>query len=854
MEAYEKLGVFYLGRAYDLAKKSVSEQPILYDSRDLLTHALCVGMTGSGKTGLCTALLEEAAIDGVPAIVIDPKGDLTNLMLTFPGLTAGDFRPWINEEAASREGVSPDDYAAAQAGMWKNGLASWSQSGERIARLKAAADFAVYTPGSEAGLPVSILGAFTAPSAQILADKDLLNERIGAIVGSLLGLLGIQADPIKSREHILTATIFAHAWENGRDLDLASLIQAIQSPPVSRIGVLDIDSFYPAKERFELATSLNNLLASPGFESWLAGDPLDVDRLLYTVKGKPRVSIFYIAHLSDTERMFFVSLLLNQILGWVRTRPGTTSLRALVYMDEIFGFIPPVAEPPSKKPLLTLLKQARAYGVGVALATQNPVDLDYKGLSNIGTWFIGRLQTDRDRERLLDGLEGATSGSPGALSRQRMTEILSGLDKRVFFMHDVHEDAPAVFQSRWAMSYLCGPLTRQQIKTLMEPVKAEARSESLRAQAGGARAEETRSTGRGSAPASAPPAGNTTTPPSDAARMPAAQTVSAPPAASEEAMGASRPILPPGITEAFLPVRKTPENAAVFYAPGVLAVANVHYPQTRTIPPFAETVSLWSPIVGGHQPVDWDSARTLALSPDDLQRLPAAGAGFSALPPVATDARSFAGWTRSFSDQLYRTRRVELLWSPSAKLASKHGESEREFRIRLAEAARENRDSVAEKLRQKHAGKLRVIEDRIRRAQAGVEREKEQARQEQVQTAISFGATMLDAFLGRKRFGKSTLGRATTTARGVGRAARQAQDVGRAEEQVEALRRQLADLEAEFEAEASELGAKADPQTEALETVALKPRKTDIEIQLVLLAWGPYARLGDGGPVPLWEV
>src|SRR6185436_10983734 len=405
---------------------------------------VCVGMTGSGKTGLCIGLLEEAAIDGVPVIAIDPKGDLANLLLTFPQLTRENFEPWINEDDARRQGISPGDYAAQQAELWKKGLADWGQSEDRIQRLRDAADFAVYTPGSNAGISVSILKSFAAPEPAVLEDPELLRDRINTTVTSLLGLLGIQADPIQSREHIFISTILNAAWTDGRDMDLAGLIQAIQNPPMTKIGVLDLESVYPAKDRFGLVMALNNLLASPGFNAWLEGDPLDIGRILYGPTGKPRVSVFSISHLSDAERMFFVSLLLNQILGWMRTQSGTTSLRAVLYMDEIFGYFPPVANPPSKLPLLTLLKQARAFGLGVVLATQNPVDLDYKALSNAGTWLVGRLQTDRDRERLLAGLEGAAGSAPG-FDRASVTSTLAGLDKRQFLLHNVHAEAPVVF-------------------------------------------------------------------------------------------------------------------------------------------------------------------------------------------------------------------------------------------------------------------------------------------------------------------------------------------------------------------------------------------------------------------------
>src|SRR3982751_2481322 len=466
---FEKLGMFYLGRASDPAGTTLGE-PILYDSRHLLTHALCVGMTGSGKTGLCLSLIEEAAIDGVPTIAIDPKGDLSNLLLTFPRLAAEDFRPWIDEDEARRAGSTPDDFAAQQAAAWKKGLADWGEDGARIERLRAAADFAIYTPGSRAGLPLSILSSFAAPDAALLDDGEALADRASTTAMSVLTLAGVGAAG-GGGEHTFLSTLFASAWKGGRGLDLGSVIQAVQSPPFQKIGVLDVDAFYPSKDRFALATRLNSMLASPGFEQGLEGEPLDPGRLLYGPAGKPRVSIISIAHLDDSRRMFFVSLLLNEIVGWMRRQSGTSSLRAIVYMDEIAGYFPPVANPPSKGPLLTLLKQARAFGIGIVLATQNPVDLDYKGLANIGTWFVGRLQTERDKQPLLDGLEGAAAGASAKFDRAAMEQTLAGLGNRVFLMNNVHEDAPVVFESRWAMSYLRGPLTRKQIKVLMDPIK-----------------------------------------------------------------------------------------------------------------------------------------------------------------------------------------------------------------------------------------------------------------------------------------------------------------------------------------------------------------------------------------------
>ncbi|MGD8997361.1 MAG: type IV secretion system DNA-binding domain-containing protein, partial [Anaerolineae bacterium] len=435
---FERLGAFYLGKEYDVAKEQRLDRLLMYDARDLTTHALCVGMTGSGKTGLCIDLLEEAALDNVPTIIIDPKGDMTNMLLTFPELRPQDFRPWINADDARRKGMSEDAFAAQQAELWRNGLAEWGQSGERIRMLRNAGDFVVYTPGSDAGVPVSILQSFAAPPLSWDSEAELLRERIQGSVSALLGLVGVDADPVQSREHILLSNLFEHFWRQGEDLDLPKLILSVQKPPIRQLGVFDVDTFFPEKDRFELAMRINNIIAAPGFQSWLQGQPMDVASFLSTPTGRPRHAIFYIAHLSDAERMFFVTMLLNQVITWMRTQPGTTSLRALLYMDEIFGFFPPVANPPSKQPMLTLLKQARAFGVGVVLTTQNPVDLDYKGLTNAGTWFIGRLQTERDKMRVLDGLESASSQAGHALDRGELSDIISALGKRVFLLHNVH--------------------------------------------------------------------------------------------------------------------------------------------------------------------------------------------------------------------------------------------------------------------------------------------------------------------------------------------------------------------------------------------------------------------------------
>jgi hypothetical protein len=821
---FEKLGVFYLGRPFDLRAKRPAPGHLLYDSKDLVTHGVCIGMTGSGKTGLCLALIEEALLDGIPVLLIDPKGDLPNLCLTFPELRPENFSPWVNEEDARRKGLTVEAFAAQQAELWRNGLAAWGQDGARIRRLRDAADVAVYTPGSTAGLAISIVKSFAAPPAAVREDAELFRERIGTTATSLLGLLGIEADPLRSREHILLARLFETAWRDGRALDLPGLIQQIQNPPVTKVGALDLEAFFAAKDRFELATRLNNLLAAPGFDAWLEGEPLDVGALLHTPEGKPRAAIFSIAHLSDAERMFFVSLLLNETLGWVRAQSGTTSLRALVYVDEVFGYLPPVASPPSKLPLLTLLKQARAFGVGVVLATQNPVDLDYKGLANTGTWFIGRLQTDRDRARVLDGLEGAAAGSDKRFDRGMMEEILGGLGNRVFLLNNVHEDAPEVFETRWAMSYLRGPLTRTQIKQLMAGRKAA----------------------RGG-PAASPV---DPTPPAN----PDLATAGAAAPASSSSAGArhgSRPVLPPGVPQHFVPVRGSPsEGAALVYQPVVLGVAEVRYADARAGVDQSEEVVFASRITEAAVPVSWESATPIDVTAADLEAAPAEAVDWAELPAAAAKPKSYAGWSRDLAAWLYGQRRLELLRDRVSGTLSRPGESERNFRVRLREEARAERDARVEALRKKYAPKRAALDERLRRAQQVQAREQGQVSQQGVQVAISLGATILNAVLGRKTVSVGSIGRATTAARGAGRVLKEREDVARAEETVAAVQQALADLERELQAELTALETKGEP--ERLESAAIRPKKTDVRVRLCTLAWMPYWRDPAGALTPAW--
>lgn len=827
---YEKLGVFYIGRPYNLEKKKPEEGLVLYDSKDLVTHGVCIGMTGSGKTGLCIDILEEAAIDNIPAIAIDPKGDITNLLLTFPDLSQEDFLPWVNEDDARKKNLSIEEYAKEQAELWRNGLITWGQSGERIKKLKEAADFVIYTPGSNAGIPVSILKSFAAPPQAIINDSELLRDRIITTVTSLLGLLGREADPIKSKEHILISTILENAWKKGIDLDLSNLIHQIQKPTFSKIGVLDIENFYPSKERFELAMNLNNLLAAPGFNLWLEGEPLDIGKILYSPNGKPKISIFYIAHINDAERMFFVSLLFNQILSWTRSQSGTTTLRAIVYMDEVFGFFPPVANPPSKAPLLALLKTARAFGVGILLSTQNPVDLDYKGLSNAGTWFLGRLQTERDKARVLDGLEGAAATTGMRFDRRRMEEILAGLGNRIFLMNNVHDDEPTIFETRWAMSYLRGPLTRNQIKVLMD-----SKREIL---------------------TTVKPLEHvipTPQPPIMTKEVSETPMVTTPKETSVSYEGKERPLLPPSITQYFVPVRGyTPQGHKLVYSPSVLGVSTINYFNDKIDLNVSLEKIVVSEILDSPIPVNWENSKELKINISELETHPVENAEFLPIPAVATNLKNYDSWSKDFLNHIYRTEKLDLFKSPSFNEYSKPGESEQEFRIRLQVISHEKRDEELENIRKKYGAKVKALEEKVRKAQQTLGRESEQAKQQKVQTTISIGATILGAILGKKLGGVTNIGRATTAARGGARILKEQEDIQRAKDTVNKYQQDLKDLETELQSEIDKISQKIDPMTEKLEIVTIRPLKKDILLKLFALTWLPYYKSPDGKLIPAW--
>ncbi|WP_373068126.1 ATP-binding protein [Gemmatimonas sp.] len=817
MTDFETLGAFYLGKRYDLASRTRRDDYVLYDAKDLTTHAVIIGMTGSGKTGLGVGLIEEALIDRIPVIAIDPKGDLGNLALRFPSLAPADFRPWIDPQQATNAGLSPDAFAEKQAALWKDGLASWGQDGARIQRLVDAADVTIYTPGSTAGRPLSLLKAFVAPPPLIRDDTEAMQERVNATATSVLALLGIDADPISSREHILLANLLHAAWSEGRDLDLAGLIGGIQSPPFDTVGVMPLDTVFPPKDRTELAMKLNNLLAAPGFQTWMQGEPLDTATLLYDASGKPKCSIVSIAHLGDAERMFFMTLLLADVLAWVRTQPGTGSLRAILYIDELFGYMPPVANPPSKVLLLTLLKQARAYGLGVVLATQNPVDLDYRGLSNTGTWFIGRLQTERDKMRLMDGLEGASGGQP--FDKAAMEQTIAGLGKRVFLMHSVHESAPITFETRWTMSYLAGPMTREQIKSL-----------SAR-------------TGNGmTATAAADAAMRTNNTAGITGGSGGGSMSSLDPSASAQA-----PVLPADVPQYFLPVHSS--GGPISYHPAVLGVADVSFASVKHGVTEQRRVSLLATMDDGPITLEWDNAERIDLDPSALERSPTNGAAYGALPKAATNAKSYPAWSKALQKWIVTNESVSLLRSAAFKQTSNAGEAERDFRIRLQLMAREARDNQIETLRGKYATKLASLQERVRRAEQAVQREQAQASQAKMDSAISVGGAILGAIFGRGKISAGALGKVGTAARGAGRAAQQQGDVTRANESVQALQAQYANLEAALQQDIDALGATYDAQQDALEVVPIKAKSGDVRVHIVALVWVPFHRDAADRPV-----
>ncbi|MFO0926061.1 MAG: DUF87 domain-containing protein [Gemmataceae bacterium] len=719
---------FYLGQEYDVQERTVRPAPpVMFEARNLVTHGVVVGMTGSGKTGLSIGILEEAAIDGIPAVIIDPKGDLTNLLLQFDGLDPKQFASWINPEDARARNLSVDAYARQIAERWRKGLAESGQPVERVREPQRDTDFVIFTPGSEAGLPLSILRTFAAPKTKLPLED--MTQKINATATALLGLSGISADPLQSREHVLIAQLLQHAWTHGRDLDLEGLIKEVQKPSINRVGAYNLETFFPAKERLKFASQLNNVLASPVFATWTQGEPLDLGSMLYR-NGRPQHLIFYLAHLDDNQRMFFTTLLLEEMLGWTRRQPGTTSLRALLYFDEVFGYLPPhPANPPSKQPLLTLLKQARAFGVGVLLATQNPVDLDYKALSNAGTWFVGKLQTERDKARLLDGLESVAAEHGTLADRNYLEKVIASLGNRVFLLHHINQPKPLLFQTRWALSYLRGPMTREEITRVSAPLKrARAEGAAVARKVCNHCHEVVPAGNEGRCPScgknpweSTAAAAPVATVAQQAAPVPAVAAPAVPPP-----VRSTQPVLPPDVTQFYLPVSGGTSRPGfeLEYQPWVLGFAEVAFLiDRRAGTEHRTTVQLLARAPEPGHPIEWEKAYAVNLTP--LAK-PVAVTRWGAVPESVDTGRKLKAMEKAFAEHLYSTQKLSLYENSDLELVSAPGESLDAFRARCRKAAADQRAQALEMERIRYTPRREAAdsstgkgrEDRIARLQA----------------------------------------------------------------------------------------------------------------------------------------
>ena len=813
-------GKFYIGRAYDLKTQALQE-PVLYDPDDLTTHGVVVGMTGSGKTGLCIDILEEAALRGIPALLVDPKGDLTNLLLHFPNLAPEDFLPWVDADQARREGKSVEQLATEVAGLWSKGLEKWEITSERIDRVRQAVDYAIYTPGSDAGIPVSILASLEAPSIPWDENRELLREKISGTVTAVLGLVGIEADPVRSREHILLANIFEHAWHAGQDLNMHELIRLVQNPPFEKLGAFEVEQFYPSDDRFELSMALNNLLAAPAFEIWTEGAALDIHAMLWTSEGKPRQSVFYLAHLPDNERMFFVTLLLTAVEAWIRSQPGSTSLRALLYFDEVFGFLPPVAKPPSKRPLLRLLKQARAFGLGLLLTTQNPVDLDYKALSNAGTWFIGKLQTEQDKARLLDGLEGVDV-KEGEFDRAQVDKLISALGKRVFLLHNVHEKEPQIFHTRWAMAYLRGPITRTKLRELNELVGA------------------------------------------DAALLPMEREVETdvemmekPAPSSLVDTSATRPPVPQRVEELFLPNNLTVAESlkvegreapgakviGLVYRPALLAQAAVRYLDRKIGLDHDKSVTARTDDVSPRGAVRWEEILTERIEITSLDRGPAPEARFADLAAPLNDAKILKEIKKDFLDYIYHSAGLSLPSNPALNLVAQPGMSEGEFRKQCAEVAQEGREAEEDKLRDKYQKKIKRIRDKLTKEERELSEDQAEHQARKVEGYISTAETVAGFLgIGRRRSISATMSKHRMTKKAEA-------DIEESVEEIETFKRELAEIEEELVEELEEINERWGEAAALIEEMVITPYKKNIHLELFGVAWIPHWRLEIGTEV-----
>ena len=817
----------FLGGLIDPAAHQRTDTNVALPSGDFTTHGVIVGMTGSGKTGLGIVLIEEALNAGVPTLLIDPKGDLTNLCLTFPALAPADFEPWVNEGDATKNGQTVPEFAAAQAELWTKGLAGWGIGPDRIAALRAATDFTIYTPGSNGGVGLNIVGSLTAPPAG--ADPEATGDEIEGFVSGLLSLVGIDADPLSSREHILLSNLIHNEWEAGRSLDLPTLVGMVMNPPIRKLGVFELDQFFPPKERQAFAMRLNGLLASPSFGAWMLGTPLDIGAMLRTPDGRPRCAIVTTAHLSDQERQFVTTLVLSKLVTWMRGQSGTTDLRALLYMDEVAGYLPPTAAPPTKKPIMTLMKQARAFGVGVVLSTQNPVDVDYKALSNAGTWMIGRLQTDRDKQRLLDGMSAATGGvDVGAVG-----DTISGLGKREFVLRRAGKDKPEVFTTRWAMSYLRGPLTRDQIATLMAAQKGAA---------------VTPATPAAAAPAGAPvlPASPTQAIPAPAPAPTEAPAPPAAPAAAPNVDSHSTPVMPEvasGVPVRFADVA-SPWLAEVGGDPrgtqweaSLVARVTMRFDDTKAglvhdeefeavLFPLGEMVDVSRAVAA-----DWDDRDLRVDTPAQaVYRLTDA--------PIKT-AAFFKRVERDLVDHLTRIRTIEIQVNSQLKLYSRPGEGADAFYQRCYQAADAKADAEIAKLKDKYQTKATSLQGQLQAAQDRAEVLEAERKGKRNDELLSTAGSILGSIFGGKRSRTSVLGKLGSAAGKRGRSDAAKERVEAQENKIQQIHHQLEQLEAELTDDVTSIDAKWMGVAKEITPMTVPLERTDVKVTQLALVWIP---------------
>ncbi len=811
-----KHGELYLGAEFDAASRSVSAVGVHVDSSDLVTHGVCIGMTGSGKTGLCIALLEECALNDIPALIIDPKGDLTNLALVFPDLDAASFRPWVNVEAARRKGMDVDAYAAAEAEKWRNGLAEWGIGPERLATYREKVDVALLTPGSSAGTPVNVLSSFDSPEGASEMDHELLREQISGTVAALLGLMGVPNPSPQDREHILLATILENRWSNAAKTTLTDLIELIQAPPMQKLGALDLQGFYPAEDRRKLALQLNSLVASPSFQSWLEGEPLDMDRLLRTPDGRPRLAVCTLSHLGDAERMFFISLVLNQFVTWMRRQPGTPNLKALLYFDEIFGYLPPYPKnPPSKHSLMTILKQGRATGTSALLVTQNPVDLDYKALANCGFWMLGKLQTEQDKARILDGISGAIGETGGSSDRAFLDKQLSALGSRVFLLHNIHAGGgPRLLHSRWAMSYLAGPMTRAQISQLAKSGQQAATSRVANS-----------TTSRSEPDSLEEFLGDT------------GQLTSA----EETGLLNVAPAAPKGLSRRFVAAEAT---ASAVYAASIYALADASFREQGGA--LTRTIAVILPMEGLDDTApSWQNATITDTLPVSSTSAPTQ-AKFRPLPPAASSLDTLKTLGSTLIPHLVANVSIESFACPALKLESSLGESKEDFEKRVREALAAEKSARESKLRESAEKAIAREQAKIDRETAELERDREIAatrKGEEVMTALATVGSTLLSILGSRRkssaVGKvGTAMRSVTSKRGMTKRAEMA--VRESEQAIEAAQAAIEEIRRQLDADLAAMRDELDTVA-TIQTKQLHPAKSNIAVRELGYLWAPVA-------------